>query len=466
MWYDILVVCILLFFLVRGASRGLVWQLAGILGILLCITFAGTASKVIGPHINLPQPTNQWAVMFITYLLASLVAFGFARTLNGWIEKMEMKEYNRHLGAVFGLLKGALLVLIMTFMIVTFSEKSRNSLKDSHSAHIAARMIHQIEPLIPDKLNAAVGKYIQMFDATGFVAHDPNAEAGVGEEVLPAEFGNENAVAPVDGDTSLGKAEPFDPLGLFPGSNPRQPGTPATSETEEMSPDLATELRKTVGTKVSRLIEEELLAATPQVKARLEQNITDALQSADPQSKRQLQERLLSEGQGGLLVQLLEDWSSEMLANGDALPPVRPQATVPSRTTMPRTTTPTRPPVAAPPLPKTPAPTSNGTRTYLDEIVASKSQFLSIQKKLKAEYTQVLQQLPQEVSTAVVKDWYGDLTNSSTDLDPETDSQTPLDGRIIRQLGVVGYSETKLSPALQARLKQFRLTAEAAGVLR
>lgn len=459
MWYDILVVCILLFFLARGASRGLVWQLAGILGILLCITFAGTASKVIGPHINLPQPTNQWAVMFITYLLASLVAFGFARTLNGWIEKMQMKEYNRHLGAVFGLLKGALLVLIMTFMIVTFSEKSRSSLKDSRSARIAARIIHQIEPLIPDKLNAAVGKYIQMFDATGFVAHDPNAETGV-EEVLPPEFGNAGEAAPVDDGTSLGKAEPFDPLGVFPSSSRNRPGTPAASDPDAIRPDLATELRKTVGTKVSRLIEEELLAATPQMKARLEQSITDALQSADPQSKRQLQERLLDQGQDGLLVQLLDDWAAEMLATGDAMPPARPPVTVPARPTT------TRPPVAATSPPKTPAPASNGLRTTLDEIVATKSQFPSIQKKLKAEYTQVLQMLPQNVSSAVIEDWYGDLTNSGTDVDPQTDSKTPLETRIINQLGVAGYPESKLQPALQARLKQFRMTAEGSGVLR
>ncbi len=459
MWYDILVGCVLLFFLARGAARGLVWQLASILGILLCITFAGTASKVIGPHINLPQPTNQWAVMFITYLLASLVAFGFARTLNGWIEKLQMKEYNRHLGAVFGLLKGALLVLIMTFMIVTFSEKSRNSLKDSHSAHVAARVIHQIEPLIPDKLNAAVGKYIQMFDATGFVAHDPNAAAGV-EEILPPEFGNAGEAALVDDGTSLGQAEPFDPLRVFPSSSRNRPGTPLASEPDAISPDLATELRKTVGTKVSRLIEEELLAATPQMKARLEQSITDALHSADPQSKRQLQERLLDTNQDGLLVQLLDDWATELLASGDALPPAREPGPAPARPTT------TRPTVVVTPPPKTPAPVTNGPRTILDEIVATKSQFPSIQKKLKAEYTQVLQMLPQNVSSAVMEDWYGDLTNSGTDVDPETDSKTPLETRIINQLGVVGYPESKLKPALQTRLKQFRMTAEGSGVLR
>ncbi len=461
MWYNVLVVCVLLFFLVRGASRGLVWQLAGILGIMLCITFAGSASKVIGPHINLPQPTNQWAVMFITYMLASLVAFGFARTLNGWIEKMEMKEYNRHLGAVFGLLKGALLVLIMTFMIVTFSEKTRNSLKDSQAAHIAARIIHQIEPLVPDKLNGAVNKYIQMFDATGFVAHDPNEET---EEVLPGDMGD--VIAPLDEDTSLGQAEPFDPFGMLSGSKPKGAGAQISSDPEEISPDLLTELRRTVGSKASRLIEAELRAVTPQVKARIEQNIADALQSGGTQSKRQLQERLLDEGEDGLLVQLLDDWAAETLDGGEVTPVTRPKATTPSRTT------PSRQPAVAPSQPvaqqpkATRPPAANGPRTMLDEIVATKSQFASVQKNLKAEYTERLQLLPQNVATAVQEDWYGDLTNSATDLDVQTDSKTPLQERIIRQLGAARYPESKLSPAMQNWLKQFRMTAEGAGVLR
>ncbi len=450
MWYDILVVCILLFFLVRGASRGLIWQLAGIAGILLCVTFAGTASKVIGPHIKLDPPANQWAVMFITYLLASFVAFGFARTLNGWIEKMEMKEYNRHLGAMFGLLKGALLVLIMTFMIVTFSAKTRDMLKDSKAAHIAARTIHQLEPIIPDKLNMAAGKYIQMFDASGFVAHDPNSE----EEVLPAESDSEGA--PVDEDISLGQAEPFHPRDLLPGSQAAPTRTPTSEMDEEVSPDLASELVKTFGPQVSKLIEDEFHAATPRMKARLEQSITDALLTADTPQKRQLQQRLYDEGQSEGLVQVLKSWADETLSSTDSVSQAR------STTSAPKRSTPSRP--VAPPTRS--APEASAPRDYLDAIVATQSDFPSLRNKIKAGHTAVLKMLPAEVSDAVVQDWYGDVTNSKTDVDQGTNSSTPLQARIIRQLSVARYPESKLPLALQNQLKQFRLTAEATGVLR
>ena len=447
MWYDILVVCILLFFLAKGAARGLVWQLAGIAGILLCVTFAGTASNVIGPHIKLAPPANQWAVMFITYLLASFVAFGFARTLNGWIDKMELKEYNRHLGALFGLIKGVLLVLILTFMIVTFSEKTRGMLKDSKAAHFAAKAIQQIEPIIPDKLHEAVSKYIRMFEATGFVQDEAVAEE---DEVLPDES------APIDDEMSLGQAEPFNTLDRLPGTNPNQRRTQTGPEADEISPDLLTELRKTVGNKVSRIIADELQTASPKVKARLTQDITDALQSADPQAKNQLIERLADEGQSGELVGLLKDWASETLSNSEALPVSRPQTPTPSRTTTSRPVTPaTRPPeTTAPP------------QTYLDAIVATRSDFPSMQKKIKAGYNETLKMLPPAVSAAVIKDWHGDITNSDPDLDLGTTIDTPLYTRIIRQLSVAKHPESKLPAALQAKLKEFRMTAEGTGVLR
>ena len=244
MWYDILVACILLFFMARGAARGLIWQLAGIAGILLCVAFAGTASKVIGPHINLAPPTNQWAVMFITYLLATFVAFGFARTLNSWINQLELKEFNRHLGAVFGLLKGALLVLVMTFMIVTFSAKSRDMLKDSKSAQIAAKVIYQLEPLVPDKLGTQIAKYIDMFEQTGF----GKSTVQVNDEALPPDFnqtGDEQA--PVSDGTTLGRAEKFNPLDWLPSGTNGSSRTPGGSQAAPVeNTDLATELINTV----------------------------------------------------------------------------------------------------------------------------------------------------------------------------------------------------------------------------
>jgi uncharacterized membrane protein required for colicin V production len=462
-WYDILVVCILFYFLAKGASRGLIWQLAGIAGILLCVTFAGTASNLIGPHINLAPPANQWAVMFITYLLASFVAFGFARTLNQWIEKLELKEYNRHLGALFGLLKGALLVLIMTFMVVTFSEKSRDLVRESKAARISAKVISQAGPVIPDKLYAAVSRYIDMFErAAGDLALDEGEE-----EVLP-EAGPDDLAAP-QGGSELGQKAPFNPVDLLD----RQQSTTGAEQTE-VAPDLLSHLQATLGPTVTNIVEEELRAATPQIRDRLERSLSDALQSADSRTKRQLQNQIRTEGTPENLVGLLSGWADDYLANSEVLPPTR-TAPASTPTTSKRSTTPataprngtaSKTPAPRQPAPQEPEPAPTGKRTILDEIAAAKSQFPSIQKTLKAEYQQVLRELPQQVGQAVFEDWYGDLTNSQTDIDPDTNSTTPVEARIKRQLKAANFPETKLPASMQKRLEDFGMTAEGAGVFR
>lgn len=456
MWYDILVVCILLFFLVRGAARGLIWQLAGIAGILLCLTFAGTASKVIGPHINLAPPTNQWAVMFITYLLATFVAFGFARTLNSWINQLELKEFNRHLGAVFGLLKGALLVLVMTFMIVTFSAKSRDLLKESRTAHIAAKVIYQIEPIVPDKLHAQVAKYIDMFEQTGFGKNSVQVD----EEILPAVPNSPwDGQAPVSDDTTLGKAEQFNPLDWLSSSSRDSSGTQGGGQSPSGgSSDLSTELINTVGAKVTRLLQDELKSATPDQKAQMLQNLNDALLSANTQDKVLLQKRLLNEGDTSSLVQLFGDWAVETISSGEVIPAPPAKSSTPVSRSTPQ------PAAKTPSQPQTPAQPANGKRTLLDEIVATKSQFSTIQNRLKADYTQILKDVPPQVAQGVLQDWVGDINGTGTDIDRETTANTRIEERIIRQLNAQGYLESDMSAELQERLKQFRMSVEGAGV--
>ena len=165
MWYDVVVLAILIVAMVRGAVRGVIWQLAGIAGIVLCLIFAETISAVGSPYVSLEPPLNQWVVMFVGYLFFSFLSFGFARVLNGAIEKAQLKEYNKHLGAVFGLVKGVALCLVITFFLVTLSEKTRDMLKTSKSARYAALILDRMHPVMPDKLRGALDTYLRELDA-------------------------------------------------------------------------------------------------------------------------------------------------------------------------------------------------------------------------------------------------------------------------------------------------------------
>src|SRR5262245_38343757 len=105
MWYDALMLAILLFTTIRGAAKGMAWQLAAIAALVLCFLFATPLSLVVAPSINLAPPLNRWVAMLAIYLAFSFGCFSIARLLRGWLEELRFTEYDRHLGALFGLLK-------------------------------------------------------------------------------------------------------------------------------------------------------------------------------------------------------------------------------------------------------------------------------------------------------------------------------------------------------------------------
>ena len=106
MWFDLLIVGILIYAVWKGASKGVVWQLAAIAALVLCFAFAESLSLQLAPLINVKPPLNRWIAMLVIYIAFSFISFTLARSLKTAIDSLKFNEFDRHLGAVLGLLKG------------------------------------------------------------------------------------------------------------------------------------------------------------------------------------------------------------------------------------------------------------------------------------------------------------------------------------------------------------------------
>src|SRR5262249_44900376 len=118
MWYDVFMLIIVAYTTIRGAMKGMAWQLAAIASLVLCFLFATPVSLSVGPAIPVNPPLNRWLAMLGIYLAFSFACFGVARLLRGWLEAIKFQEYDRHLGALFGLVKGITICLVVTFFVV------------------------------------------------------------------------------------------------------------------------------------------------------------------------------------------------------------------------------------------------------------------------------------------------------------------------------------------------------------
>jgi len=428
MWYDLLCLGILTFFAIRGAMKGVVWQLAGIAGIILCFIFADGISAAAGPYVHLEPPLNHWAVLFGAYLVFSFVCFGLARGISSWIEKNKLKEFDSHLGAVFGLIKGVILCLVMTFLVVTVSQSARVALKSSHSGKAAAIIMDRLHPILPKKLHDALGEYIHLLDSDDLpLLHDhDHGQTHSGEnDVLPT--------APPGGVT----------LGT-PGTLPAS-GTPATTIPNQSQPP-ATNFWGTVqnmlGIEAQRVVADAIRGtADPAQRSQLEQDMLKLLAGTDPAQRQQLQQQIVQVGAGQLdqyLKYRLATSPGSQSSPGTPVGPT-PQTQVPSGSQTPAAN----------------APGSTQRQTQLvKEIAAVFSTIPTVRLGIEQQVNQSLEGLPEPLRMSVLADWKADLWSEKPDPNPQTGPNSTVEQRILANMGQLGISLNQLSPALQQRLGQ------------
>lgn len=195
MWYDGIVLAIVVIATVRGAMKGFVWQLASIAALVACFAFAETASVAVAPYISVAPPLNRWIAMLGLYVLCVLVTFLIARSLREWIEKAKFVEFDRHLGLLFGFLKGVTFCLMMTFFAVTLSETARAHVFESRSGYVAAIIMDRLHPVMPAELHDVLEPFIHRLDRSDMDLQHSDHHAshrGDGDHHSPSEAEHEH----------------------------------------------------------------------------------------------------------------------------------------------------------------------------------------------------------------------------------------------------------------------------------
>lgn len=195
MAYDFGVLLVLLFCLYRGASKGVAWQVAGIGAMVLCFLFATPLSSIVAPTIPLEAPLNRWVAMLGIYLFFAFATFAVARAFREILEKAHFQEFDKHLGAIFGVLKGALLTLVFTFFIVAISDKARAYVLTTYTGHFCAIIMDRLNPVMPQELHALLEPYIHSLDeaAEGKLKnqHDSDKYTNTSDNQKQNPFGDE-----------------------------------------------------------------------------------------------------------------------------------------------------------------------------------------------------------------------------------------------------------------------------------
>jgi uncharacterized membrane protein required for colicin V production len=318
MWFDALIVGILVIAVWRGAVKGFVWQVAAIASIVLCFAFAESVSLVIAPHIKLEPPLNRWVAMFGLYAAFSFGTFGAARLLRGWLEKLKFEQFDRHLGSVFGLVKGIAFALVVTFFVVTMSESTRETVMNTYSGRAAAIVMDRMHPVMPAELHAVLEPYIHQLDQPGLPLH-----AHDGDEHGHGSHGHD--------DHSHGSAGDRDELLEFvkqlPGVFDEDLRQRALKALENTSPEHRSELKEKLSSKITDLVRQAAEAwengkpnagpaANPAERSRLLQEIS-AVYTNFPPAQSDIVEEIQTSLRGlpdQVADRVVRDWHADLMA--------------------------------------------------------------------------------------------------------------------------------------------------------
>ena len=132
--FDILMLTILAYGLIRGVFRGLVREIASIVGVLggfyAAYSYYPHAARLISAWISNPAYLNILsymaifsAVVIIVGILAVVIKYLLNIAYLGWVDRV--------CGAVFGLLKGALVVCVLFIVLTAFLPKGAPFVRDA-----------------------------------------------------------------------------------------------------------------------------------------------------------------------------------------------------------------------------------------------------------------------------------------------------------------------------------------------
>jgi membrane protein required for colicin V production len=182
--YDIFMILVIVGAAAFGFRKGMAWQLASLASLIVSAVVAVRFYPLLPLEISSDPQWNRYIVMLILYLGTSLAVWLAFRLVSGIIDRVKLQGFDHQVGGVFGLAKGILWCLVITFFAVTLSEWARQAILKTYSGRYIAVLLEKGTPLLPDDVRNVLGTYIQELE--GKLATDgPPSPSLSPESTLP-----------------------------------------------------------------------------------------------------------------------------------------------------------------------------------------------------------------------------------------------------------------------------------------
>lgn len=156
---DWVIAGVLVFSLVVGAWRGLVFEVLSLSGWVAAFLLAQWFAPELVRWLPMAQstPALRYAVAFVILLVAALFGAALLAMLaKKVIEAVGLRPIDRLLGAAFGLLRGLVIVLAATVVVQMTPLQDTPAWRESAGARASTNALKALKPLLPERF----GEYL------------------------------------------------------------------------------------------------------------------------------------------------------------------------------------------------------------------------------------------------------------------------------------------------------------------
>ncbi len=163
--YDLIMLLVIGMATIFGAIKGFAWQVASLASIIISYLVSYRFRFQVAEMIHAAPPWNLFLAMLILYVGTSFVIWVVFRLLSGAIDKVRLKEFDRQIGAAFGLGKGLIYCLLITmFAMSLLGPKQQTAICQSRSGYYIASALDKGVGILPKEIHEVVGPYLVRLD--------------------------------------------------------------------------------------------------------------------------------------------------------------------------------------------------------------------------------------------------------------------------------------------------------------
>jgi membrane protein required for colicin V production len=164
--FDAFILGLVAFVAAVGAWKGFAWLLGATWAPIAGLAVGWPLSAGLAPQLGLRAPLDRAAAFAILYVLITLLVYLAAIALRRRLEEAQLGGWDRHLGFVFGAVKGMVLALLVTAAALSASKDLRSRLPATRSGELMAQVVRAVRPALPRSAAELLGPWFEVLAPT------------------------------------------------------------------------------------------------------------------------------------------------------------------------------------------------------------------------------------------------------------------------------------------------------------